>query len=471
MACGGDSSAPLCSDAQLDALETDCEQGGGELYAQGGSSLPACMDDGQIASGQCAISSGSCVVTCGLPDKHLLCGQDVSDVELHLLIAGIVVFVSQQAQEGTSVYDFLTGVIILMLVYGISFDDILEPLVAFDADQGLYTYETGRSAIGFRLFYAKDHDGHAAGDPIPHNVFDPRSYIRSVSVSIGGTLTDPRVEVDYDEGPLFSLVDGRVDFDGDDLGSLRASFKVHADLITFQLDSLSRWHFELPHLSTNLITSTEYDWELHQVSSRVTVPDLNDALKTGGFSVTWDGSWIDQTYKFVGVPFFQTRDLFSAAEFTILEDAEGNGVFEGPYQSTHNARFFAFGVERSGELYSSGLASTREQNWTELYCDEGRSSLWGTARHDLDLDGGVLTFADGSTYEYDLDNLPDKKKAKKTKKTVGTDFGVLGISPDLSRVSQHSISKMLAAATFPPQDAPTSFTLELGFAQLGRTAE
>lgn len=58
-------------------------------------------------------------------------------------------------------------------------------------------------------------------------------------------------------------------------------------------------------------------------------------------------------------------------------------------------------------VYHEGLASNRQQNWTDFYCNSERTALWGNAVHRLDLKGGLLTLPNGVEIPYGLGPVPD----------------------------------------------------------------
>ena len=329
--------AVSCAAADHQAVAQECESVGGRLEAWDNPTLMACADT-KLAAGPCRLQQNSCRRTCVMPEAIDVCGHDVSAFEVAYLMHGLTFFASQQAEEGTSVYTFLTDVIIGMLVYGIDFGDLTNARFPFDESTGEYRIETGRSSVILRLTFAQDWNGFKQGDAIPYNVFHPNSYVRNVSVDLG-SWRRPKFNVSYDDGPLGALVSGGVKFDGKDLSRLSATVKVRSDLIRFEMESISKKAFEVSDFWLIPIFTTEYDWHIKQRSTPVVVSELPRSLRDGSFQVDWAGSRIHQKMQFMGYTYLETHDEFDNALFTIAEDEAGHGYFEGDYTSLHEAQF------------------------------------------------------------------------------------------------------------------------------------
>ena len=395
-------SSPKCNEEELSALQLQCDSIGGDLTEGADKELLVC-EESAASDESCILQQDKCSATCTTP-KVALCGIEVSRNEISYLLHGSAFFASQQAEEGTSVYAFLVNTLVNMLVQGITFSDLNQAKFPFDRETGTYSMETGRSSLSMKLTFAEDWKDFNAGDPIPNNVFNPRSYIRNVDIDLG-SLRNPRFDVTYDPGPLFDLIEGDIDFDGRTPSSISAKLKVKAHLIRFELESISIKTFELPDSLLLPIFTTEYSWEFFQRTPPIVVTEFMEALRDGRFKVDSSGSHLNQKFQFFNKTFLESDDTFSEAIFTLYEDEEG-GIIEGNYQSLHKAKFNALGIEREGELFTDGYLSSRAGNFTEFYCDEERSELWGRADHNLELTGGVLTMQDGDLVHYGVESLP-----------------------------------------------------------------
>ncbi len=378
------------------ALAADCERAGGRLSAAAPEELEACA---RGVEGDCALRGDAAIVACELPPSTAMCGDSVSVEELLLMLNGAVVAAAEQIDDGVSVYELFGGVIVGMLYNGIDWNQLDDLEVDFDAETGSYMIESGASRVGFRLYWARDFDGHSTGEPIPHNVFALTSYVSGIDVDIGGSIANPRIEYDYDEGPLFGLIDGGVEISGRDPRSLRIFTALHADAIAVELDSLGRRRFELPVPWALGLVTTKFDYETHILSTRTPVPDLHAALQGGGFALDLAGTVFARDYYVLETLVYGTRDHFEATDFAIKKDDDG-AFFEGEYTGRREVSAQVLGFDYEGSLHSRGLLSNRQQNWTEFFCDTARTDLWGTARHDLDLEGGVFTFDSGRSFRY-----------------------------------------------------------------------
>ena len=399
---GDDSLDEGCLEEELSSLKEECDSAGGELTEGADEGLSAC-EESAASDQSCMLQRDECYATCTTP-KIAMCGVDVSDSEISYLLHGSAFFASQQAEEGTSIYRFLVNTLVNMLVRGISFSDLRSAKFPFDRETGTYSMDTGRSTIGVKLTFSEDWGDFSAGDPIPNNVFNPRSYVRNVDIDLG-SLTNPRFEITYDRGPLFDLIDGEIEFDGRSLSSLSAKVKVKAHLISFELESISRKTFELPDSLWLPMFTTEYSWELFQRTSPIVVTEFTEALRDGRFKIDWSESHLNQKFQLFDKTYLESDDTFSEAVFTLSEDDEG-GMISGDYRSHHKAKFNALGIKREGELYTDGFLSSREANYTEFFCDDDLSEPWGRAEHNLELTGGVLTMQDGAEVKYGVERVP-----------------------------------------------------------------
>lgn len=401
--CSSSQSGGPANDPAIQAnLTAKCERAGGVSSHQRPYRVLEVCERGK--QGECLMAEGITAIACDLPRSEGMCGDRVSAEELLLMLNGAVVAAGDQIEDGVSVYELLVGVVISMLYNGIDWNQLDDLSVDFDPSDGSYVLESGASRVGFRLSWARDFDTFTAGDPIDLNVFDLDSYVRGISVDVGGTVANPRVSYDFDEGPLFDLIEGSVDIEGRDPRSLKVKAKLHADALAIELFSVGRRRFDGDIPWTRGLVKTTFDYETHMASNPISIPDVVDQLEGGGFAIDLANTVFEREYWVFDEPIYRTRDVFETTDFAIKSDADG-AFFEGTYQGAHEVEARVLDVVFTGALYHEGLLSNRQQNHTTFYCNAARDDLWGTALHDLDLKGGLFTFSSGLRARYGIGGL------------------------------------------------------------------
>jgi hypothetical protein len=337
--------------------------------------------------------SQSAAVTVGV------CGRDVSVYDAARTLTGGAIIGGRHVEKGGAAHELLGGLVAGMLLNGIDFVALKD--FEIDFADGRYTFKTGNDQLGFRLFFAEDFGDYRQGDPIPHNIFALDSYVTDVDVNVGGTPLDPDIDYDISWGPLADLVDGDLDISGRDPRDLKISVKLHAEAIGFALESVQRDTFEVPLADFLGLVTGRFDYQVHMNTPPIAVPALAEALHTGGYGVSFTGSYVKSEYLFDSKVMQRTDVSFDDADFLILEDDDG-GYWDGEYLGTHDVWYRDYGGTAQTRLSMRGLGSTRNPNYTEYYCDADRTQLWGRADHKADMTGGTLTLANGKHLNYGI---------------------------------------------------------------------
>lgn len=302
-----------------------------------------------------------------------LCDQQLTESELIRFLDGNLVIVAAVSDEGSSKSQAIADLAIMMVVNGIDFANLGSARPDFS--DGRYSLTTGNSEIGFELFFSEDFEQWKAGDPIPHNVFDPNSYAQNVQIELDTSEFPPTASVDWDPGPLAGLVEGGIDID-----ETSASIKVRlrTDLVDIEVDSGA------PYESVWEVDDSLW---LQMETTRINLAALAGDLEQAGFGFSYD----DTTY---ASPRDDLEQEFYGSEFLTLLQDNGNYRWEGDYQAT----------VRKGPLtmYQQGFASNGGDNHTEYYCDEGRATRVGVAEHDDSLRFGVFVLEDGERFAYGI---------------------------------------------------------------------
>jgi hypothetical protein len=311
------------------------------------------------------------------PVIYDLCGGTMNEASFVELMEGNLFLAGGYFEAGADA-GLLTGALVYMLVVnGIDFSNLA---YTPEFDDGIYRLTNGDSELGFTFFYAEAFGGGVAGEVVPHNVFDVSSYVRNLEIVDFDPLTG-EVTVDYDEGPLYELVDGEIDIDHSGGLDLEVRVRIHAELLDFEAFSAGTRAGSPPREDDTL--------RLELRTTRAGLLDVHNQIRAGEFGLSFDGTRYDSAY------FGVTQELTDA--LVLITDAAGDGVdhtLEGGYKSDI--------VSDGLPVFQTGFVSNVEANTTEYHCDAERSDYIGIARHDLELDGGVFTFADGTTVPYSL---------------------------------------------------------------------
>lgn len=305
------------------------------------------------------------------PDDPVLrvCEAELTTSEFAEFLDGNLVIVAAYTEQGSSAGEMLGGLFVGLVFNGLDFANLGSTVPTFQ--DGAYTLTNGTTELGFTLYWAEDWQDHTAGAPIEYNLFDPDSYITNLSVSnidiVRGT-----VEVDYDEGPLFDLVDGEVEIDPSNPLDVSFRVRLRTDLIAFDAFS-SKAYMGMPPRDAD-------ELQIMMRTTQASLTGVVDQFRAGGFGFSYDGTAYDSVY-------YDIDQVFDSSTFLITQDDDGSWFWQGDYQST---------VTKGGQtLYQSGTVSNLDENTTAYFCDAGRTARIGVARHRLDLAGGTFEF-DGS---------------------------------------------------------------------------
>ena len=319
-------------------------------------------------------TSGSVTVLSSTTQQYSLCATTLSKQDFLKGLDGNLVFTTNAVSHGRSTAQQIGGLVKMLVSNGIDPAKLKDYKLSF-AD-GDYTYKAGDEGYTFSLFYAADFDTAKAGDKIPYNVFDYKSYLSSMSLTILPTPT-----FTYSHGPLYNLIEGSVDVSGKSLAAVQAKFKLKTELISFVMASQKTYLGQAPRDHDTLL------WAM--TTTAATLPTIQAKFAAGGFGLLFDGTIYNSIY--YGI----VQTYGSSPALIKMDDT-------GYYWSLS---YLATVTKGSLTMYQSGEASERSTNFTTYYCDSARTNLIGTATHATDLSSGVFTFADGSKVSYGLSDF------------------------------------------------------------------
>lgn len=330
--------------------------------------LCGCGEDSQDEASS-ETTGGQVLPTGGALTTYSVCSTTMTKAKVLSMFNGNLVFVSENRDKGSSMAEMIQTVVVNILANGLDFSSPYN----FSFEGGDYTYANDAAGYTFSLYFAEAFGSFQAGDKIPYNLFDPDSFVTDVSVS-----GFPSLSVDYEEGPLFDLVEGSVDFDVASLSSFSIKLRLAGEKIKFSLASAGDYNGQAPRTQDVL--------HLVIANTPLTLTAIADQIAASGFGMSYTGTTYDSVYYDVEQDFVDTT-------FYIKLDDTGY-FWEGPFNSV---------VTKNGvTMWQSGLLSQRQQNYAAYYCDESKTDLLGTATHDLDLQGGTFEFYDGTTLRYGL---------------------------------------------------------------------
>lgn len=342
---------------------------GGSLLVLAAVSVTGCSDEDESPP------SGPGETSTTQEMQYDLCGATVSHTEMMRFLDGNLVVVASHVEQGVGAGQIVGGLVAGLVLNGIDFSNLdYEP--AFS--DGRYELTNGDAYVGVTLYFAEDFGPHAAGDVIPYNVFDVSSYVKDFEI----TSFDPfsgDVGFDFEEGPLYGLIEGDVDFDIDNPTSISIRVRIRTDLVAFEAKS-EKTYFGMP---------PRMDDELRVVmtTTHARLDEVYAQFLGEGYGFSYTGTTYDS-------PFFGIEQELTDSLFLMKRDEGGGWFWEGDYESD---------VTKSPlTMYQSGFVSNLEGNYTEYYCDAALTTRAGVAQHHLDLSGGEFVFEDGTRLPYGL---------------------------------------------------------------------
>lgn len=308
--------------------------------------------------------------------KHYaVCANDFGHADMVKFLDGNLVVVARHVGHGVGKGEIAGGLVLGLVLNGIDFSDL--DYEARFAD-GTYELTNGDESLGVRFYFESAFGEYAAGDIVPYNLFDPESFVENFRVT-NVDLLSGRVTVDYDQGPLWDLVDGDVDIDTDDPTDVSVRVRIHAEMLAFEAFSEGTIYGRPPRQED----------ELHVVMTTTRAPllDVYDQFLAGEYGFRYTGTSYDSVY-------YGIDQEFTDSLFLMGSDGDDRWTWSGDYRSTV--------TKGDMTLYQNGFVSNLDRNTTEYYCDEELAERAGVAKHRLDLLGGTFVFEDGTKVPYGL---------------------------------------------------------------------
>jgi hypothetical protein len=312
---------------------------------------------------------------CGSEAQYSVCANDFDKSEMVEFLNGNLVVVAGHVEHGASKGRMVGGLVFGLVLNGVDFSNLdYEARFA----NGSYEITNGDESLGFRLYFAASFGEYAAGEQVPYSVFDPESFVENLRVT-NIDVANGRASYDYDEGPLYGLVDGELDVDVDDLAGVHVRLKIRAEMLAFEAFSEGTYRGRSPRDADEL--------RVVMTTTRAPLLDVYNRFLAGEYGFRYTGTTYDSSY-------YGIDQEFTDSIFLMGNDGNDGWTWTGEYAST---------VRKDGlTLYQRGFVSNLDQNYTEYYCDDVLAERAGVARHALDLQGGTFVLEDGSTLSYGL---------------------------------------------------------------------
>lgn len=310
------------------------------------------------------------------PEPVTVCDGELSHADFRAFLDGNLVIVGELDDEGSSSAELLGGLVVSLVANGIDFGNLGDTRPSFS--DGRYELASDDARLGFELYFADAFEGFAAGDVVPHSIFDLDSFAQNVEIQIDASQLPPVATVSYDEGPLFGLVDGEIEV-SDDLTSASVKLRIRTDLLDIAVSA--------SNLRTD-VWSPGDSLQLEMATTTLGLEALAGDLEQAGVGFSYTGTHYENPEK-------ELTQTFDLAEFMAQRLENGNYAWNGSYEAT---------VAKGGvTLHQSGVATTLGGNYTDYFCDSSRTVVVGRANHDDSLERGVFVFEDGTEFPYGLE--------------------------------------------------------------------
>jgi|GEM_PF-4861428 len=250
-------------------------------------------------------------------------------------------------------------------------------------DHGKYTYSSD-TAFGYTQFYfiaKEDFGDYHAGDTITSNLTSVSSYIQGISLSVtDGTK--------WDKGPLYSIINGSVEFSGKVPKFSLNTSKFTMVLASRHVEVNERYESTLltesPYLRIDTLTSDSL-WLLSTISS-MTINEYKQALDSG-LTFTYENSIYRSKVD-------QLQQNFQESMLQLYSDESGNGQYRGNYKIA--------ALKGDLQYYMNGKVSTTESEYTVFTCDANGKDTIGVAHHDKSLLYGWFVSPKGDSIPYGM---------------------------------------------------------------------
>lgn len=276
--------------------------------------------------------------------------------------------------------------------------------------KGVYTLSNGSLTMKAAFHYGQGIDGHNEDDTVKYDLFDPRSYIKSINVQ----LSPPYFS--YEPGPLWDLTSGfEVDV------STRLSPRVSLDIAIGKLkfsgfrEVEGRYTLSASQIDTTNLSAPAFDailFNYHGLASIKPLPIANivSIVKSDSLEIDMSGSRIVSDSFPMAFTIEDDEDTIKYSYNFILNqlmlkqkvrfgNSGGDRKIYGSYSAQSQMSVNRFSLLTS---YFSGVYSTTEADTACFFCDSDLTSKFGDLYFDSPQRGSLTFVSDRYSYEFTL---------------------------------------------------------------------
>lgn len=292
---------------------------------------------------------------------HLMaCGDTLTMAEQMDILNGSLILASRHSRDAELNNLFFGQFLLGFILNGVDLD--AKETYELSFKDKTYRYGKGDRHATLAFVFTKDYRSFHAGDTVPYDLFDLKTYVPKFEVSLSG--------VDIKEkGPLFDLVD--VDWR---MAGLVPKFTIrYPDLRTIGISLGSAGTYT--HAYPDTTTAAEGDSLIDSLTLIMATPaetffEIEKRIKDKTFEL----DYANTTYRSLN---YSLDQVFGGSAIRIYENAKNEWQFDGKYKAEL--------IKGDRTFYADGFLSNHGENYTEYYCDRERTELMGTARHHASL--------------------------------------------------------------------------------------
>jgi hypothetical protein len=288
---------------------------------------------------------------------HLMaCGDSLTMEEQADILNGSLILASRHSRDADLNNAFLGRFLAGFILNGVDLEEKDEYGLSFK--NKTYRYGKGDFYATVAFVFTKDYGDFSAGDTIPYDLFDLKSYVPRFEVGLSG--------VDIKEkGPLYHLVDVKWRMAG-----MVPKFSIrYPDLRTIGISIGSSGSYT--HAYPDTATAAEGDSLIDSLTLVMATPvetffEIEQRFKDKSFVLDYATTEYHSKN-------FAVDQVFGGSAIRIYEDAKSEWRFDGKYRAEL--------IKNENTYYVEGYLSNHDDNYTKYYCDEERTELMGTAKH------------------------------------------------------------------------------------------
>ncbi len=278
-------------------------------------------------------------------------------------------------------------------------------------NNGVYTFSNGNLTMKAAFLYGPGLAGHNENDTIRYDLFDPRSYIKSLGVQ----LTKPYYT--YEMGPLWDLSSG-FSVDVSNRLAPKATLNIAFGALKFagSRDVESRYTMSTEMTDSNQVTLPVFDpivFRYHGLAKiePFFIRDIVNMVEQDSLQIDMTGSVIvtdsfpakftvhttPTDSSIVKIMFMLTQSMLD--QKVRFGNGGGNRKVIGTYAAESQLTLNTLSMVKS---YFKGVYSTFATDTANFFCDREMSSQFGTLLIDVPQIGYLTFFSDRYSYQFTM---------------------------------------------------------------------